>query len=976
MIRFAQIQAGASQGISDILTGKSSGKGDVTNPFALLMQSFSSSVATVSRKEEKSIAPVTFCGNLDQKSIKQLKNEIAQLLNSLSEDSEWKGIINKWKQGKNDLFLPIQLNVQLSDPAAPKQPETDNPIKFGLMHLFRKQELSSSTSEQIHPDQIGLSFIGDSQFISTIQKQNTGLNHSTNEVNSPDEQTLSKSAGKVTQVLVSNPREDGVIVRDAKTDAYSYVTEELTAKAKSTPQPLKKEQPKILKRTDTKFNKLSFSFNEAEPGQRVTNLKEVNLDSGLKRTDTVGNSVNFSKTDKTQLSQHITRRQVITSEQQKGSAPEELAEKNSGTQNLEVNAVADLKSASLSKVSAAEKPDLSPQQIQELNIDSTLKSGNGKKHDKVDQTNQRLSGQNKISSDEQPTQQRHFGKIISEEKQTITQRQGTLHQPLKNTGTEKSTRRNYSQSKLATEKSKKDSDFSDRVAKGDSQHSTTRWKAVSKVHSAKPSEVLANSRTLQSEQSRKPAETEISQTGRTETEFQNRTVLERTGNLRKTQQDTRFAHLEKVNVPKTKHIQSKSLQYTSVDKTTSDIPGLHKTLHDLTQVLDQLEGKLSVQQTPSKSLSTRIPANKFFLVHKQAQNYFADKEILQRNSLASDSEVKLAKSGQMPEISRRLNIVPDTRKIRNTRGKQKSNVEIHSASVLDKSEKAATGSSHQRSIKANTKHQHGFNTAGQYSATPNQTEPEKVSIRQSLNKNAEANKSLKNQYAAADETRQVEYGQDDRRGATQDTSSNVEAANSNREFQQVLRHDIGVIPEMNSSRGSGSTQAAAASHSSHSVMHQVIERIQAMAKQMQSAQLRNTGNWMQAKITLRPQQLGAVLLNLRFKDNTLQGKILTGNIQTKQTIEKNLPAIHDAMARQHTGISDIRVEVRPASGNTEYSGFQREFSGQQSQAREQQTSHHQPQTGFSGTNHRTEIDPVEVKQVNRAFSSGAINYYA
>jgi len=160
-----------------------------------------------------------------------------------------------------------------------------------------------------------------------------------------------------------------------------------------------------------------------------------------------------------------------------------------------------------------------------------------------------------------------------------------------------------------------------------------------------------------------------------------------------------------------------------------------------------------------------------------------------------------------------------------------------------------------------------------------------------------------------------------------------------------------------------------------SVMHQVIQRFESMTQQIQSGQVQSRGNWLQARIALKPAELGSVMLTLRFKDDVLQGKIVTESRQSKHAIEKHLPAIQEAMNKHHTSVQNIKVEVRSYfESQHNQPNFQQQFSDQSGSGKQPGTSTRSSKQFISHTT--PEQESVDIPPIQHPLSRGQINFYA
>lgn len=178
----------------------------------------------------------------------------------------------------------------------------------------------------------------------------------------------------------------------------------------------------------------------------------------------------------------------------------------------------------------------------------------------------------------------------------------------------------------------------------------------------------------------------------------------------------------------------------------------------------------------------------------------------------------------------------------------------------------------------------------------------------------------------------------------------------------------------NSARSS-LTQSVTQNHT-QSMMHQVIERFETMVQQLQSSQMQSRGNWLQARIALKPAELGSVMLTLRFKNDVLHGKIFTESKQSKHAIEKHLPAIQEAMNKHQTSVQNIKVEVRSHfDPQQDQPDFQQQFSQQQGEA----GSRYTPQSRYNrrfGAQSTPEPETVGLSAVRSTLTDNRINFYA
>ena len=160
------------------------------------------------------------------------------------------------------------------------------------------------------------------------------------------------------------------------------------------------------------------------------------------------------------------------------------------------------------------------------------------------------------------------------------------------------------------------------------------------------------------------------------------------------------------------------------------------------------------------------------------------------------------------------------------------------------------------------------------------------------------------------------------------------------------------------------------------VIQQVIEKLQSITHQVKANQVMHNAQNIKAQISLKPAHLGAVLLSLRFQENMLHGTIITSTHEAKHSIEKQLPAIRDAVQYQNISLQDIKIEVRADMNQEQRQSFAEQF------AREQSGSDHRDKGSSFGKSATTGLNASHEERDSVVTGSayqvtpGSIEYYA
>jgi|GEM_PF-4122895 len=251
----------------------------------------------------------------------------------------------------------------------------------------------------------------------------------------------------------------------------------------------------------------------------------------------------------------------------------------------------------------------------------------------------------------------------------------------------------------------------------------------------------------------------------------------------------------------------------------------------------------------------------------------------------------------------------------------------------------------------------------------------KIDVREKSQKSSYAEKTHKSKMTDFDRVRQTDYTpkhSDERSLHTSLESGKQSAQQDGNSILQGKTDLSGVIA--NSARSS-LTQSVSQNHT-QPMVHQVMQRFESLVQQLQSSQMQSRGNWLQARIALKPAELGSVMLTLRFKDDVLQGKIFTESKQSKRAIEKHLPAIQEAMNKHQTSVQNIKVEVRSHfDPQQDQPDFQQQFSQQQGEAESRYAPPNRYNRTF-GAQKTPEPETVGLSAVQSTLTDNRINFYA
>ncbi|MCF7802843.1 MAG: flagellar hook-length control protein FliK [Candidatus Marinimicrobia bacterium] len=162
-----------------------------------------------------------------------------------------------------------------------------------------------------------------------------------------------------------------------------------------------------------------------------------------------------------------------------------------------------------------------------------------------------------------------------------------------------------------------------------------------------------------------------------------------------------------------------------------------------------------------------------------------------------------------------------------------------------------------------------------------------------------------------------------------------------------------------------------------SIMTQVIERIQSITQQVKSFNASQQVQNINAQIQLKPATLGSVLLSLKFSENTLQGTIYTSSNETKQTIEKQMPVIREAIQHHNVALNDIKVEVRPDMQQEQRQSFADQFMREHSQSGTERDARQAAGSSLNrGTGIETQVDQEPTQPFHPTGTGGSIEFYA
>jgi len=158
------------------------------------------------------------------------------------------------------------------------------------------------------------------------------------------------------------------------------------------------------------------------------------------------------------------------------------------------------------------------------------------------------------------------------------------------------------------------------------------------------------------------------------------------------------------------------------------------------------------------------------------------------------------------------------------------------------------------------------------------------------------------------------------------------------------------------------------------MVSQVINRIQEIAQQVKQSRVNVRPQQISARFLLQPKHLGSVLLKLQFHEDTLRGTILTQSKDTKQTLERQMPAIREALSHQNLVAQDLRVEVRPEMSADSRQSFEQQLAEEFSGGRQQQT---EPESGSPVDPSLADAAESESAEQDRELHlHGTVEYYA
>jgi|GEM_PF-2943212 len=169
------------------------------------------------------------------------------------------------------------------------------------------------------------------------------------------------------------------------------------------------------------------------------------------------------------------------------------------------------------------------------------------------------------------------------------------------------------------------------------------------------------------------------------------------------------------------------------------------------------------------------------------------------------------------------------------------------------------------------------------------------------------------------------------------TVNNVQGAENSTNVNNVFDLRLGMSGNQSMNQIIGGTNQA---DNRVSVIQQVIDKLQSITQQVKANLVAQNAQNINARISLKPAHLGTVLLSLRFQENRLHGTIITSTHEAKQSIERQMPAIREAVQLQNISLQDIKIEVRTNINHEQRQSFADQFT------REHSGSEHQHQTPY------------------------------
>jgi flagellar hook-length control protein FliK len=126
----------------------------------------------------------------------------------------------------------------------------------------------------------------------------------------------------------------------------------------------------------------------------------------------------------------------------------------------------------------------------------------------------------------------------------------------------------------------------------------------------------------------------------------------------------------------------------------------------------------------------------------------------------------------------------------------------------------------------------------------------------------------------------------------------------------------------------------------------------------------------EVRIQLRPESLGEVSMRIRIEGDVVQARIEVQNQQVKEIMERNLPALKDALAQQNLASGSIDIHV--GSGNGRHSGSAQQGPWEQDQTAQNGAYRH----GKDHEDAATGDEQQQGEETGRRFGGNSVEYFA